>query len=181
MPVSRSPIPRLPIALICSLLLHVGVLVLPSWWSRPEVVSRPPLQARLATPANLEVVQRPADSLLKDTLAKDEEDRSKPLPAKANPGARGAGKAPKSGPEAARRKLARHVFYPEEAIRRGWEGDVRVLVVLDETGRVLSADVAASSGHAVLDEAARSAALAMGSLPDAGVRQFILTVPFRLR
>ena len=44
--------------------------------------------------------------------------------------------------------------YPPEAVRRGLEGRVEVLVTVDAAGRVVKASVYRSSGHRVLDEAA---------------------------
>jgi periplasmic protein TonB len=44
--------------------------------------------------------------------------------------------------------------YPRSARRAGWEGLVRITAQIDESGIVTSADVTASSGHSVLDEAA---------------------------
>jgi protein TonB len=78
-------------------------------------------------------------------------------------------------------KLADVLFYPPEAVARGLEGEVRLLLTLERDGRVLDAQVAAGSGHKLLDEAAVKAAYAMGSLPDAGAREVILPVVFRLR
>ena len=43
------------------------------------------------------------------------------------------------------------------------------------------AQVAASSGHKLLDEAAVKAAMAMGRLPETGAREVLLPVVFRLR
>ncbi len=58
---------------------------------------------------------------------------------------------------------------------------MRLLLTLDRDGRLLDAQVAAGSGHRMLDEAAVKAAFAMGSLPEAGAREVILPVVFRLR
>ncbi|MBK9596331.1 MAG: energy transducer TonB [Rhodocyclales bacterium] len=58
---------------------------------------------------------------------------------------------------------------------------MRLLLTLDGNGAIRDAQVAAGSGHPILDEAAIKAALAMGSLPDAGAREVILPVVFRLR
>jgi protein TonB len=79
------------------------------------------------------------------------------------------------------RKLAEHVFYPAEAIAAGIEGKSRVLLTLDERGRVVDVQLAASSGHAILDQAAIRAAYAMGSLPGQNQREIILPVEFRLQ
>ena len=44
--------------------------------------------------------------------------------------------------------------YPRQALRRGWEGTVRISLVIDTEGRVSQCAVIGSSGHPVLDEAA---------------------------
>jgi len=49
--------------------------------------------------------------------------------------------------------------YPTIARRRGWEGSVEILMVLDQNGRVVDATIVSSSGHSVLDEAARNTVL----------------------
>lgn len=172
----------LALALCLSLVLHLALLGTPPWWDRTP--QRPPtLQARL-TPAELLNPPKPAEDLLKDTLAQEVEVRKTPAAAQKPQEVQGRSPSAKpeaASPEAAQRKLAQHLYYPEEAVRRGLEGEVHLLLILDGAGRVLSADVAASSGHAILDQAAQAAALAMGSLPDAGVREVILPVVFRLQ
>ena len=80
----------------------------------------------------------------------------------------------------AQRKLSQHLFYPAEALARGLEGEVRLLVRLSPDGRVDEVSVAASSGHAILDNAAIKAAYAMGGLPGAP-RELILPVVFQLQ
>jgi periplasmic protein TonB len=47
--------------------------------------------------------------------------------------------------------------YPPRARRAGWEGVATIRAVIDETGRVVSAEVLASSGHQSLDQAALEA------------------------
>ena len=44
--------------------------------------------------------------------------------------------------------------YPREALQRGWQGTVRISLVIDTEGRVSQCAVIGSSGHPVLDEAA---------------------------
>ncbi len=73
------------------------------------------------------------------------------------------------------------LFYPPEAVARGIEGEVRLLLTLDAEGAIRDAQVAASSGHKLLDEAAVKAAMAMGRLPETGAREVLLPVVFRLR
>jgi TonB family protein len=48
----------------------------------------------------------------------------------------------------------RRVPYPEMAKARGWQGQVEIEVKLDNQGELLSADVARSSGHKLLDRVA---------------------------
>ncbi len=70
-------------------------------------------------------------------------------------------------------------FYPRAAIERGLEGTVILLLTLDGSGRVQAVSLTSSSGHALLDEAALSAAQRIASVP--GVRgQVLLPVEFRL-
>ena len=70
-------------------------------------------------------------------------------------------------------------FYPREAIERGIEGRVVLLLTLTETGGVADIEMASSSGHALLDTAALAAARRITTLP-AGRRQVLLPVEFRL-
>ena len=81
--------------------------------------------------------------------------------------------------ESAMAALASEEFYPREAIERGWEGRVVLLLTLDPHGRVTGIEVASPSGHALLDQAAVTAAARIPALP-AGRRQALLPVEFRL-
>lgn len=72
------------------------------------------------------------------------------------------------------------LLYPPEAVRQGIEGDVTVLLVLNDAGHIVSADIARGSGHAVLDAAALQAARRLGALPG-NPRQTLLPVTFRLQ
>jgi protein TonB len=59
------------------------------------------------------------------------------------------------------------------------EGEVRLLLLMDDKGALLDVRVASSSGHALLDQAAMAAARAAGTFAGAG-RELILPVVFRL-
>lgn len=175
---------RLPPALLLSVLLHAVCLTLPGMTDPARPSRPPPLEARLMPPADL----LPAENLLKNTMTEQEAPKpavSRPSPPAPDPAGvprmRKAEKLEKAREQAAQRKLSKHLYYPEDAIRQGLEGEVRLMLKLDGEGRIQSADVAASSGHPILDRAALSAAYNMGSLPDAGVREFILPVVFRLQ
>lgn len=171
--------PRLIFALALSLALHGG-LVVPDLVKRLVVAPpRPALQAVLRLPPIPEAA--PAEPLLKNTIDPEEAPpavKSPPPPA-----------APQAKPKAvakrevqvAQRKLSQHLFYPPEAVARGIEGEVRLIVKLSADGAVESVSVAASSGHPLLDNAAIKAAYAMGRLTGATSRELILPVIFRLQ
>jgi periplasmic protein TonB len=77
-------------------------------------------------------------------------------------------------------KSAPSEFYPHEAVRRGLEGEALVAVTLDGRGRVIGARLERGSGHAILDQAAVRAALALKSVPG-GSGETMLPVSFRLK
>lgn len=175
MPTSTSQ-HRLYFALAASVLLHATLLGVDDparlFSLRPGNTALPMLQARL--------LPAPGESaLLKNTLSGDEQQTLVLPPPIA---ARTASSLPQPlQPHLARRKLAEHVFYPPEAIARGLEGEVRLLLTLAPDGKVLDAQIVSSSGHGLLDQAAAEAAYAMGRLPDTGVRELILPVVFKLQ
>jgi periplasmic protein TonB len=174
---------RLILSLAASLTLHAAVF---GGGALKALLKPPPvrvLQASLRLPP---VELPPAESLLKDTLAPEEakpEPKVEPKPAptpRPTPAPRPA-KAEKREVQAAQRKIARHTYYPPEAIARNIEGDVRLLLVLGEDGAISDVQIAASSGHAILDNAAIKAAYAMGRLTGVTAREMILPVSFRLQ
>jgi protein TonB len=129
---------------------------------------------------------RPAEPLLKNTL--DEEVAPKEVEPPPPPPPKPVEPAPKPVPkntqkrdiQIAQRKLSEQQFYPPEAIARNIEGEVRLIIKLAENGAVDDVAIAASSGHAILDNAAIRAAYAMGSLTGVTSRELILPVVFRL-
>ena len=76
--------------------------------------------------------------------------------------------------------LSKHLFYPPLAIEQGLEGEAILLLNLNEKGQVISLDLAKSSGHALLDEAALNAARKIGTFPG-NPQQSLLPVTFRLQ
>ncbi|MCZ7565501.1 MAG: TonB family protein [Burkholderiales bacterium] len=100
----------------------------------------------------------------------------------------GAGLRPRAAeqlpPEALRETLGRlseEMLYPPEALRRGLEGEVVVLVELGETGRILDASIASGSGHPELDAAALRAVRKVGTLgPSSANKTILLPVRFRI-
>lgn len=73
------------------------------------------------------------------------------------------------------------LFYPEEAIRRGLQGEALVLLMLDENGQVAAARIEESSGHPLLDEAALRAVRRLRSLPGDAPTESLLPVHFRIK
>jgi protein TonB len=95
-----------------------------------------------------------------------------------------APRADRLSPEELRHTLGRlseELLYPADALRRGLEGEVTILVELGEDGRILDASIASGSGHASLDEAAVRAVKKLGSLgPSTAHRTILLPVRFRI-
>ncbi len=78
-------------------------------------------------------------------------------------------------------RLSEEIFYPPEALKRGLEGEVVILVRVGEGGAILDASVASGSGHAMLDEAAVRAVRRLGRLsPSTANRTILLPVRFRI-
>ena len=139
---------------------------------------------------NRGLVSERIETLLKNTL--DEEVAPKgveppppPPPKPVEPARRAEAKtAPRNTQkrdlQIAQRKISEQQFYPPEAIARNLEGEVRLIIKLAENGAVDDVGIAASSGHALLDNAAIRAAYAMGSLTGVTSRELILPVVFRL-
>lgn len=168
--------PHLILAYALSLALH-GSLLLPDLLKRQPAPPPPPaLQARLRLPP---VPELPPEPLLKNTL---EEEAQPTLEAPPPPKPQPTEKTPaRRDVQAAQRKLSEHLFYPPEAVARGLEGEVRLILTLSASGSVEDVAVAASSGHPVLDNAAIRAAYAMGKLSGSPSRELILPVLFRLQ
>jgi len=164
---------RLLIALALSLFAH-GVLLAPPLGKRLPP-PRPALQASLRP--LIEAPPEPSEPLLKNTIDSEEAPRSQPPPV---PGKK-ARASQKREVQSAQRKLSEHLFYPAEAVNRGIEGEVRLLVKVNAAGAMTEVSVAATSGHAILDNAAIRAAYAMGKLGEGEARQLIVPVIFRLQ
>lgn len=169
------PARRLIFAYLSSLLLHLVVL------AGSDLINGLRRSPPRPTPAMLDATLRPlpverhAEPLLKDTMAETEAVAAHPTPAQPASGLR------RHQADAARRKLAEHVYYPEEAVARGLEGEVRLLLSLETDGTISDVQVAGGSGHAILDQAAQRAAWSLGRLAGMDRREIILPVLFRLR
>jgi len=183
--------PALGKALALSVLLHALLFAVGGWLDLParRAVAAPaaPLDVTLRFP---EAIARPPPLVLGD--AQPAAPRLPPHPppvpvARAAIASRSASSA-ETGPtlagEAARLanlQLAKELLYPAEAIARGLEGQVLVLLFLDASGNAIAARLEASSGYALLDDAALRAARTLRALPDSAPREALLPVRFRLR
>lgn len=172
---------RLILAIALSLALHGGLL-LPDALKRLTAAPPPAaLQATLRLPPRPETPA--AEALLKNTLDNETHETVKAPtlpPAAENPSAR-LRPSLKREVQAAQKKLAQHLFYPPEAVARGIEGEVRLIVTLTDDGSIADVNIAASSGHPILDNAAIKAAYAAGRLSGGASRELILPVIFRLQ
>lgn len=167
-------LPCLPLAIAFSLALHAGVL----FWDARKLglpPAPPPIEASLQPPAPPPT--RHNEPLLKNTLT---DDRGPPAPPAARTLPPTARVVARRQIEAAQRKLSQHLYYPPAAVARGLEGEVRLLLTIADDGSISDVVIAASSGHALLDQAAVKAAYAMGRIGWANSREFILPVIFRL-
>jgi len=169
---------KLHFALALSALLHSLLLALPARDDAAPTPAPPRLQTRIATPPSPAAREiPPAEPLLKDTISERlEEVRPAPPPvsARARPGHAARAR------EQAQQQLNRHVFYPPEAVERGLEGEVKLRLQLDPTGRVIDTAVLSGSGHALLDQAALDAAQQIGRIDAGGAEELLLPVVFRL-
>ena len=178
---------RLILALALSFALHGAVLVPDLVKRLPTTQPRPALQAMLRIPPTPEPPR--AESLLKNTLDEEVAPKEVEPPPPPKPVEPARKPEPKPVPkntqkrdiQIAQRKLSEQQFYPPEAVARNIEGEVRLIIKLSDRGEVLDVNVAASSGHAILDNAAIKAAYAMGRLTGASSRELILPVVFQLQ
>jgi protein TonB len=169
---------RLGAACILSLLFHAAVLGGADLFhvrTQPAAATPEPLQATIAAP------ELPPPRKLIAPKAPPAAAKPEPKP---DPKPRPAPPRGFTAIDAARmalQQMAKQPFYPEEAIARGIEGKAVVRLFLDESGNAIAARLEASSGHAILDEAAVRAARAVRSLPAGTPSEIILPVRFRLR
>lgn len=168
--------------LAASLALHVS-LILPDLVPRSTAPARTLLNASLRTPPPLPSSMAD-ERLLKNTLNSEPgqalTSRPTPTAGSARSPRPADRKADKRTLDSAQRKLSQHLFYPPEAIDRGLQGETRLLLTLDDSGRITDVSIAAGSGHAILDQAAIRAARAMGRVTWSQTRELLLPVVFRL-
>lgn len=157
------------LALLLSLALHVMLILAPDWLTarqRPAGTAR--VEARLVTPAPPVAI---AEAVSTETGPIN--DAAVAPPARPTTLQHGALRR-------AQAALSKHLFYPPEAIERGLEGEVILLLTLSDTGQLVSVAIARGSGHPLLDQAALDAARHIGALPG-NSRQTMFPVTFRLQ
>ncbi len=192
MPLKRAPGHVLAWALGASLALHAGVLLLPALGLPRAVRVDGPAVAVIT--ARLEPRAKPpavaAPEVLKDTMTPREPEPPRVQPRPPRAAVPAGPPMPRPQPERLAGealdqtlgRLSQTLLYPPEAVRRGLEGEVVLMLELDAAGRVVAASVASGSGHAILDEAALAAARRIGALgPAVAGRAILLPVRFRLR
>ncbi len=179
------------LALGASLALHMAGLALGELALR--FTAMPPPNALPVLEVRLEMLRPPeataVPSVIKNTLDPKPETamaEPQPRPPRKEPSPSVARLAPPAEtlPEqdlgATLERLSETLFYPPEALRRGLEGEVILLLDLGEEGRILGASVASGSGYGILDDAAVRAALRLGSLGPASANKAVL-LPVRFR
>ena len=173
---------RLLLALAASLLLHILPTVAPLISASPPAPKAPPIAATLRPPP-------PAPLPPPPPLTLPEQPKPSTIPPKPPPPKPEQREKPPVAAKTWTQAIRQHLkklddsgqFYPEDAIARGLEGEVLVLIIIDESGRVTAARVEQGSGHRILDDAALRAVRSLRSLPADAPREALLPVRFRLR
>ncbi len=173
---------RLLLALAASLLLHILPLVAQLISASPPPPKAPPIEATLRPPPPTPLPPPPP-------LTLPEQPKTSTTPPKPPPPRPEQREKPAVSAKTWTQAIRQHLkklddsgqFYPEEAIARGLEGEVLVLIIIDESGQVTAARVEQGSGHRILDDAALRAVRSLRSLPADAPREALLPVRFRLR
>lgn len=193
------PAKRLLAAFLLSFLIHALAILLPGPGAVPRRGTPAALEARLRpspeTPAAQAVPPKP-EAAVESPPPREKAKADKRQVEKAQPSPRKPVQAPPrfqepasfngypllqgSAAQAAFSQLGRQPPYPAEAIAQGLEGEVLVLLFLDAAGNVMAARVERGSGHALLDQAAVTAARRLKALPEGAPREAVLPVRFRL-
>ena len=158
-------------ALLLSLTLHAALIVAPTWLAvkqRPAPMTS--IEAKLLPQPKPEAM---AAAVSTEASAIDAATTSHSIAA---PRGTLAGSALRRAQAA----LSKHLFYPPEAVALGLEGEVILLLILSDSGQLVAALIARSSGHALLDRAALDAAQRIGALPG-NPRETLFPVTFRLQ
>jgi len=159
----------LHLALLLSLALHSVLIIAPLWLAAER---RPPPAANIEA----RLLPVPAPEALADAVSTE----ASSVRAVPEQGATLPHRLHGASLRRAQAALSKHLFYPPQAVAMGLEGEVILLLSLTENGQLVSATVARSSGHAILDQAALDAARHIGAL-SGNPRQTLFPVSFRLQ
>lgn len=179
---------RRPLALIAALAISLALHLLPflplaDFGQKSASTAALPLQAELRPPPAPQPLPPPPLLKLPEPPANKSPAPAKPKPLP--PPDKAAPKTARTWTQAVREHLrqldAAGQFYPAEAISRGEQGEVLVLMLLDAQGKVSAARIEQTSGYPLLDGAALRAVRSLSSLPADAPRQVVLPVRFRLR
>ena len=173
---------RLAIFLALSVVLHAVLVFLPH-----QVRHFKPKKAALA----VQIVAPPPPAMPKVEWVVPETESESPTPQKKTEKSKTKEAPPtknsliqKTWKEAIFEKIEAQksagLFYPKAAILQGLEGTAEVMIFLDAEGKVLAARLEATSGHAILDEAALKVARALKTLPRGAPTEIVLPIVFRL-
>jgi protein TonB len=171
------PVMRIEIcvALLASAALHAGLLFVAPGSLAPR---DPAASASAATPV---ITARLKNTLDADTAARPE--RLNPARAARAASAQRVSAARSARPgDAARRQMRIDNslrFYPPEAVAMGLEGEAILMLRIGADGALIDAQIARSSGHAILDAAALRAIRAAPRF-GAGAREMLFPVTFAL-
>jgi protein TonB len=170
---------RLLVALAVSLGLHLLPLI--NWpSSRPLLPPKPPMIAAELRTTTLSANPVPLMLDAAKIPVQVASNVSPPAPKSIRPGL----SKPTNWQAEVKRQLKkmdeRGLFYPPEAIAQGLQGEVLILLMIDESGHISAARVEESSGYALLDNAALRAVRALHSLPADAPRETLLPVSFKL-
>lgn len=144
----------------------------------PRPAEAPPLQARLnATPVSISS----PEFLLPEPEAMTPASVDTPPASKPTAASEGRKTWTQAIDEQFAAQQREGLFYPEEAIQQGLEGEVLVLLLLNEHGEVVAARIEESSGHPLLDEAAVRAVRRLRALPGDAPMESLLSVNFHLQ
>ena len=165
---------RFYFSLLLSLALHFCMVIGPLWLgTKPPPPPSTQIEAQLL-PATIPEAAQSVQTA--ESISTEPTPVSPPPPSTAATPKKIAGAALRRAQGA----LSEHLLYPPEAVNRGLEGEVVLLLKLAADGRIVSVEIASSSGHALLDQAAINAAGNIGALPG-NPPQTLLPVSFRLQ
>jgi periplasmic protein TonB len=171
---------RLTLALALSLAIHLLPVLTPLLAGHQEKAeATPALQAVLRTLPPPAPLQEQPPLTMPEERATQKPKPPPPPVRERQPAARASGWQAEINKQLAQ-QVRRGDYYPAEAISRGLQGDVLVLMILDTEGNVSAARVEQSSGHALLDQAALRNVRSLRSLPSEAPREVLLPVSFRL-